>query len=78
MPAKPNPPVPAEPTPEEARAAKLARLEQHRNRRPRHSASNPLRYDVSCCPPVGPTYDVSNIPAAAGPDPDFEVVHVSN
>ena len=70
MPAKPTPPAPAEPTPEEAR---LARREAHRARRPRHSFSNPLTYDIPSHPPCGPKYVITNVPS---PAEEIEVTYV--
>ena len=59
-----DPPAPTL-TAEERRAAKIAAWEEKRRRRGRHSASSPLVYDVSCCPPCGPAggYTITNSPA---------------
>jgi hypothetical protein len=77
MPAKPTPPAPVEPTPEEAAAARLARQEAHRNRRPRHSFDDPLVYQIVGVPEAT-NYDVSGIPRATGPADDIPVRHVRN
>jgi hypothetical protein len=65
-----NQPAPPEPTPEEARRARQA---AHRNRRPRHSASNPLVYDIPSHPPCGPKYVITNVPS---PAEEIEVTYV--
>ncbi len=41
-------------TPAERRAAKIAAWEERRRRKGKHTAGDPLRYDVSACPPCGP------------------------
>lgn len=57
---KPDP-APPEPTEEELRAARIAAAEEkHRNRRPRHTPSNPLTYDLSAYPPCNQC-EVTNV-----------------
>lgn len=61
---------------EERRAAKIRAWEEKRRRRGKHSADDPLVYDVSACPPCGPVYDVTDVPRAVGPADDVPVRRV--
>lgn len=49
-----------------------------RSRRPRHSADNPLQWEITGAGTVRTTYTIANAARADGPADDLPVRHVRN